>query len=82
MIEQAGTGGSVAAPAVRQIWDGIYGLEGHQAAYPGGVPPAALPRIAPDGTISRPHLPGATPGAPGTAAQAFAPYLVERRRLA
>jgi penicillin-binding protein 2 len=78
MIEQAGTGGTVAAPAVRQIWDGIYGLEGHQGAYPGGLPPTGLPKIAPDGTISKPRLPGAA----GVGAQAFAPYVVERRRRA
>lgn len=63
MIEQAGQGGQIAAPAVRQIWDGIYGLEGHAAAYPGGVPPAALPHIARDGSISKPAMPhpSATP---------------------
>lgn len=60
MVEQGGTGGSVAAPAVRQIWDGIYGLEGHQAAFPGGLPPRGLPKILPDGTIRRPALPKAT----------------------
>jgi penicillin-binding protein 2 len=57
MVEQAGTGGSVAAPAVRQIWDGIYGLEGHRAAYPTGAPPSRLPRIAADGSVKAPVLP-------------------------
>lgn len=60
MVEQAGTGGSVAAPAVRQIWDGIYGLEGHRPAYAGGLPPNGLPRFAADGTIRRPRLPART----------------------
>jgi penicillin-binding protein 2 len=36
MIPASGYGADVSAPAVRQIWDGLYGLEGHQAALPGG----------------------------------------------
>lgn len=36
MIPASGYGADVSAPAVRRIWDGIYGLEGHQAALPGG----------------------------------------------
>ena len=40
MIPDSGYGADVSAPAVRQIWDSIYGLEGHKAALPGG----ALPR--------------------------------------
>jgi penicillin-binding protein 2 len=40
MIPDAGYGADVSAPAVRQIWDGIYGLEGHRAALPGGRLPA------------------------------------------
>ena len=48
MLPNSGYGAEAAAPAVRQIWDGIYGLEGaHKkgAALPGGVLPA-LPRLA------------------------------------
>ena len=41
MIPDSGYGADVSAPAVRQIWDGIYGLEGHQAAVPGGQVPIA-----------------------------------------
>jgi penicillin-binding protein 2 len=68
MVEQSGQGGQIAAPAVRQIWDGIYGLEGRKGAFAGGQPPAALPRIAPDGTISAPParkaaVPSASPSA-------------------
>ena len=63
MIEQAGQGGQVAAPSVRQIWDGIYGLEGRKAAFRDGLPPTALPRIAPDGTISTPAPAAARPAA-------------------
>ena len=36
MIPASGYGADVSAPAVRQIWDGLYGLEGHRAALPGG----------------------------------------------
>ena len=40
MLPDSGFGADAAAPAVRQIWDGIYGLEGHKAALPGGkLPP-------------------------------------------
>jgi penicillin-binding protein 2 len=44
MIPNSGFGGEVSGPAVRQIWDGIYGLEGHKAALPGGVLPG-LPHL-------------------------------------
>ncbi|HEX6934740.1 MAG TPA: penicillin-binding protein 2 [Streptosporangiaceae bacterium] len=46
MIPASGYGADVSAPAVRQIWDGIYGLEGHRAALPGGRLPASLPVLA------------------------------------
>jgi len=44
----------VAAPAVRQIWDGIYGLEGKKAAVRGGLVPSALPQITTTGAIKPP----------------------------
>ncbi|HEX9063968.1 MAG TPA: penicillin-binding protein 2 [Streptosporangiaceae bacterium] len=44
MIPNSGYGAEVSGPAVRQIWDGIYGLEGHKAALPGGVLPG-LPHL-------------------------------------
>jgi penicillin-binding protein 2 len=47
MLPDSGYGADAAAPAVRQIWDGIYGLEGKKAALPGGALPAALPKEAP-----------------------------------
>jgi penicillin-binding protein 2 len=50
MIPDSGFGADVSAPAVRQIWDGMYGLEGHEAALPGGnLPP--LPYINGAGQI-------------------------------
>jgi penicillin-binding protein 2 len=50
MIPKSGYGADVSAPAVRKIWDAIYGLEGHQAALPGGATPA-LPHINQAGQI-------------------------------
>jgi penicillin-binding protein 2 len=47
MLPNSGFGADAAAPAVRQIWDGIYGLENHQAALPGGQVPAKLPAVRP-----------------------------------
>jgi len=44
MLPDSGYGADAAAPAVRQIWDGIYGLEGKKAALPGGALPA-LPQL-------------------------------------
>jgi penicillin-binding protein 2 len=63
MVTQAGQGGAVAAPAARQVWDGIYGLEHHPAALRAGQLPKSLPVIAPDGTVHAPgtHLPRRTP---------------------
>jgi penicillin-binding protein 2 len=50
MLPDSGYGADAAAPAVRQIWDGIYGLQGQKAAMPGGNLPA------------RPNLTTATKG--------------------
>jgi penicillin-binding protein 2 len=52
MIPNSNYGAEVAAPAVRQIYDDIYGLEGHKAALPGGNLPHGLPKIAASGTIT------------------------------
>ncbi len=40
MIPASGYGADVSAPAVRQIWDDLFGLEGHRAALPGGALPS------------------------------------------
>jgi penicillin-binding protein 2 len=50
MIPDSGYGADVSAPAVKQIWDGIYGLQGHKAALPGGRLPG-LPHINQAGQI-------------------------------
>jgi penicillin-binding protein 2 len=50
MIPDSGYGADVSAPAVRQIWDGIFGLGGHQAALlDGKLPP--LPHMNAQGQI-------------------------------
>lgn len=54
MIPNSGYGADASAPAVRQIWDGIYGLEGHKAAVAGGQVPSSLPQIASTGQITPP----------------------------
>lgn len=54
MVPKSGEGADVSAPCARQIWDSIYGLEGHRAAFPGGQAPRTLPRLASNGTIIAP----------------------------
>ena len=69
MVEQAGTGGSIAAPAVREIYEGMYGLAGRPAAMACGLTPTALPIIRPDGSVQRPPPPCVVPPKPpGTVA--------------
>ena len=44
MVSQGGTGGTVAAPMVREVYDGIYGPGGLPGGkLPTAIPPAALP---------------------------------------
>ena len=45
MVEQAGLGARAAAPMVRAVYEGIFGLNGKKAALPGGRVPAGLPRV-------------------------------------
>jgi penicillin-binding protein 2 len=54
MIPGAGYGADTSAPAIRKIWDDIYGLEGHKAALPNGAVPASLPTITSSGAIDPP----------------------------
>jgi len=53
MIPNSGYGADVSGPAVRQIWDGIYGLQGHKAGLPGGVLPG-LPHLNQAGQVVPP----------------------------
>ncbi len=52
MVSQGGMGAQTAAPAVRKIYEGIYGLNGKPPALPGSRPPDHPPVIAPDGTVA------------------------------
>jgi penicillin-binding protein 2 len=72
MVPQAGQGAKVAAPAVRQVWEGIYGLNGQPAALPGGKLPAlpALPALSHAHLNAQPS--GYTNPASGVAALAAA----------
>ena len=82
MVTQAGQGAKVAAPAVREIYDTIYGFEGKQPAFANGQLPTALPKIRPDGTVVTRPLPTLTPllptGSPTPSALDL-PALFERR---
>jgi len=62
MVTQAGTGSGTSGPAVRAIWESLYGITGEdvdpdRAAIPGVKPPNKLPQFFDDGSIMPP--PGA-----------------------
>jgi len=59
MVSQGGTGSGTSGPAVRKIWETLYGIEGEKvvsakAAIPGTVPPPGLPNFMRDGSILPP----------------------------
>jgi penicillin-binding protein 2 len=59
MVSQAGTGSGTSGPAVRRIWEELYGISGmevdpRRAAIPGTTPPEDLPTFMPDGSILPP----------------------------
>jgi penicillin-binding protein 2 len=45
VVSQGGTGGTVAAPMVREVYEGIWGLAGRPPALPDGRLPEALPEL-------------------------------------
>jgi penicillin-binding protein 2 len=66
MVSQAGTGSGTSGPAVRKIYEALYGVHGMKVkkadtAIPGGVPPSKLPVFARDGEILPPVLPATEP---------------------
>jgi penicillin-binding protein 2 len=68
MVSQGGTGSGTSGPAVRKIWETLYGIHGSsvdlsKAAMPGGEPPTGLPEFAPDGQIKPPQA--SSPGSGG-----------------
>ena len=59
MVSQGGTGSGTSGPAVRKIWETLYGVRGSrvvedEAALPGAKPPLELPVFAKDGEILPP----------------------------
>jgi penicillin-binding protein 2 len=54
MVTEGGTGGTTAAPITREIYDGLYGLEGKPALLKNGELPSQLPVVRPDGTVGPP----------------------------
>ncbi len=63
MIEQAGLGAQAAAPVARAIYEGLYGLAGKPAVFPGGAAPATVPRVTGDVAARSDHRPAPSPGA-------------------
>ena len=66
MVSQGGTGSGTSGPAVRKIWETLYGIDGEtvrpdRAAIPGTTPPTALPTFTEDGTILPPDSGSAEP---------------------
>jgi penicillin-binding protein 2 len=62
MVEQAGLGSRAAAPMVRQIYEGIFGLNGKRPALPDATAPRTLPKVQ----AYAPPTPTATPTPSGT----------------
>jgi penicillin-binding protein 2 len=59
MVSQGGTGSGTSGPAVRAIWEALYGIDGStvnpsRAAIPGTRPPKDLPTFLGDGSILPP----------------------------
>jgi penicillin-binding protein 2 len=59
MVSQAGTGSGTSGPAVRKIWEALYGITGEdvdarKAVIPGVTPPRRLPVFTADGSILPP----------------------------
>jgi penicillin-binding protein 2 len=59
MVTQAGTGSGTSGPAVRKIWESLYGVHGttvnkKRAVLPNATPPLRLPTFAGDGEILPP----------------------------
>jgi penicillin-binding protein 2 len=64
MVSQAGTGSGTSGPAVRKIWEALYGIDGEnvdsrKAIIPGVTPPRRLPVFTSDGSILPPVTGGA-----------------------
>ncbi len=65
MVSQGGTGSGTSGPAIRKIWEHLYGIKGMDvkpanAAIPGTKIPRQLPTFARDGSILPPSTKGAS----------------------
>ena len=78
-VSQGGTGSTTAAPIVRAVYEGIYGLGGKKPALPGGRLPTALPRVQEDGTVGPPASAKAA-RLPGGPVPGVVPAVLGRRR--
>jgi penicillin-binding protein 2 len=63
MVSQGGTGSGTSGPAIRKIWEHLYGIKGmnvkaSNAAIPGTTTPGKLPTFARDGSILPPSTKG------------------------
>jgi penicillin-binding protein 2 len=76
MIPDSGYGADVSGPAVKDIWDDLYGLQGKKAALPGGRLPG-LPHINQAGEIvpSTMSTTSITSGGPFTPAASLAAFV-------
>jgi penicillin-binding protein 2 len=59
MVSQGGTGSGTSGPAIRKIWEHLYGIKGNEvksktAAIPGTTLPKGLPTFTGDGSILPP----------------------------
>jgi penicillin-binding protein 2 len=66
MVTQGGTGSGTSGPAVRRIWETLYGVHGmdvnkKKAALPDAKPPSGLPVFAEDGAILPPVVKAEAP---------------------
>ncbi|MFT4084431.1 MAG: penicillin-binding protein 2 [Nocardioides sp.] len=67
MVSQGGTGSGTSGPAVRKIWESLYGITGSsvdesKSAIPGVVETESLPRFGKDGSILPPASSGKSAG--------------------
>jgi penicillin-binding protein 2 len=81
MIPDSGYGADVSAPAVKSIWDDLYGLQGQKAALPGGRLPG-LPHINSVGQIVPSTTAATSPQSSASAESipSLTAYLPTRRR--
>lgn len=85
MMEQAGLGSQAAAPMVRKVYEGLFGV-GRPPVYPGARTPTAVPKITPYGVAAN-STPSGQPsataipsaGIPSVSASSVAPSPVPSR---